>query len=236
MERAWLRFIGDLFNNDNGNLLTREEIKLQYRISMSFLCYESLIRSLPHEVRNATHVSFERPNITIRLQLFLNKYNLARYCYSLLINKQRKKYKNTEENIRKKWHRDIGIYETGSIINVKKATLSVYLRYLHYRITNRIITTNKFLHIINISETNICTFCKHDVEEIIHLFWQCPVTQNFLNDIDRELYAKYNIHFQHCKQSWFFLKKNQDTLQTLLITLHLLGYFATRDLLRGGGH
>ena len=81
-EQRGLRFIGDLFNKDNGNLLTREEIKLQYRISMSFLCYESLIRSLPHEVRNATHASFERPNIPFRLQLFINKYKLARYCYS----------------------------------------------------------------------------------------------------------------------------------------------------------
>ena len=95
-EQHGLRFIGDLFNKDNGNLLSREEIKLQYRISMSFLCYESLIRSLPQEVRNATLVSFERPNIPLRLQFFLNKNNIARYCYSLLINKLRKKCKNTE--------------------------------------------------------------------------------------------------------------------------------------------
>ena len=40
-EQRGLRFIGGLFNKDNGSLLTREEIKLQYRISMSFLCYES---------------------------------------------------------------------------------------------------------------------------------------------------------------------------------------------------
>ena len=173
---------------------------------------------MPQEVRNATHLSFERPNIPYRLQVFLNTHKIARYCYSLFINKLRKKCRNTEENINKKWHRDIGLYETGSIISVKKATLSVHLRYLHYKITNRIITTNKFLHIINISESNACTFCKHDVETIVHLFWQCPVTQNFLKHIDRELHDKYNIHFQHCKQSWFFLK-NEDTLQTLLITI-----------------
>ena len=208
-ERHGLRFIGDLFNKDSGNLLSREEIKLQYRISMSFLCYESLIRSLPQEVRNATLVSFERPNIPFRLQLFLNKHNIARYCYSPLINKLRKKCKNTEENIKKKWYRDIGLYETVSMVSVKKATLPVYLRYLHYRIINRIITTNKILYIINTSENNLCTFCKHDTEAIIHLFWQCPVTQNFLKDIDRELYTKYNIHFQHCKQSWFYKKKTK---------------------------
>ena len=66
-----LRFIGDLFNPENGNIYTREEIKRQYRISMTFLCYETLIRSLPNELTNsALNTAFERPNIPNSLKFF----------------------------------------------------------------------------------------------------------------------------------------------------------------------
>ena len=53
-----LRFIGDLFNPQNRNVLSRDEIKRHYRISMDFLSYESLIQSLPREVKNLDKVTF----------------------------------------------------------------------------------------------------------------------------------------------------------------------------------
>ena len=50
-----------------------------------------------------------------------------------------------------------------------------------------IITTNKYLHTIQLSDSNTCTFCDRDVETIKHLFWECPVTQRFIQNIDRTL-------------------------------------------------
>ena len=41
-DRKGLRFIGDLFNTDTGNLLTREEIKTLYRISMDIFSVTNL--------------------------------------------------------------------------------------------------------------------------------------------------------------------------------------------------
>ena len=86
-----LRFIGDLLDTNNGNFLSREEIMDQYRISMTFLCHETLMRSLPNDVRNSTHIVFERPSIPFRLQLFLSNSHISRYCYSLFVGALRKK-------------------------------------------------------------------------------------------------------------------------------------------------
>ena len=121
MGQKGLRFIGDLFNLDNGNILTREEIKVQYRISMTFLCYESLIRSLPSSIRQARSILFQRPNIPYKLQLFLNKPNITKYYYSLLVDALNKKCNVTDSNLKRKWNRDIGYNETGSLLHVKKS-------------------------------------------------------------------------------------------------------------------
>lgn len=213
-----LRFIGDLFNPISGNILSREEIKRQYRIAMTFLCYESLVRSLPYSVKNTIHTSFQRPNIPFKVQLFLNKTRSSKYCYSLFVNALRKKFEASDANIKQKWNRDIGLHIEGSLLHVKRATKSAYLIYLHYRIINRIVATNKYLHAIQKADSNMCTFCTRDVETVTHLFWQCPTTRTFINNIDTQLYSQYQVHFQHSIHTWFFPQETNE-LQTLLITL-----------------
>ena len=147
MVKQWdingLRFIGDLFNPTNGNILSREEIRRQYRISMTFLCYESLIRSLPQAIKNRIHTAIERPNMPFKLQLFVNQPNISKYCYSLFVNALREKCFSADARLEQKWNRDIGFHLRGSMLHVRKVTKSVYLIYLHYIIINIIITTNK---------------------------------------------------------------------------------------------
>ena len=120
--------------------------------------------------------------------------------------------------MKQKWIRDVDYHRLGTLIEVKKATKSAYLIYLHYKVITRTITTNKYLHILQLKDNNACTFCKRDVETITHLFWECPVTQTLIQNIGREIYTKYRIHFKHNIASWFFPHET-DELQTLMITL-----------------
>ena len=39
---------------------------------------------------------------------------------------------------------------------------------------------NKLLKDTGISSTNNCSLCTSGIETILHLFWECPVTQNFI--------------------------------------------------------
>ena len=53
---------------------------------------------------------------------------------------------------------------------------------------NTIYATNKYLFNIKIVKHNTCTFCEDVPETIVHLFWQCPITQIFIKEIlSREL-------------------------------------------------
>ena len=50
-DRKGLRFIADLIDENTGQLHTKETLQDSFNIKMTFLCYRSLIRSLPNDVR-----------------------------------------------------------------------------------------------------------------------------------------------------------------------------------------
>ena len=55
------------------------------------------------------------------------------------------------------------------------------LRWLQFRIINRIISTNTFLKKIGLCDTDLCHFCNLSPETLSHLLWECSVVKNFWN-------------------------------------------------------
>ena len=47
----------------------------------------------------------------------------------------------------------------------------------------RILATNSLLLKMKLSKTDKCTFCKSQTETLIHLFWECPLTKTFWNEV-----------------------------------------------------
>ena len=45
-------------------------------------------------------------------------------------------------------------------------------------------STNTFLCKIGIKQDNKCTFCNDSPETLIHIFWECPITQNFWKNLE----------------------------------------------------
>ena len=64
-----------------------------------------------------------------------------------------------------------------------KVTNDTTLRWFQYRINNRILGTNSFLHKIRISNSDRCSFCNIEAETIEHLFCDCEHTLNFWTDL-----------------------------------------------------
>ena len=57
------------------------------------------------------------------------------------------------------------------------------LRWFQYKIIHRIITTNKLLHKMKISNSTLCNFCNNDEETILRLFYTCEVTNSFWRNL-----------------------------------------------------
>ena len=63
-----------------------------------------------------------------------------------------------------------------------QCTVETKLRSFQFKILQRILTTNKFLNICKINE-DLCYFCNVEIETLEHLFWLCPVINNFWKEV-----------------------------------------------------
>ena len=185
MIRGWdhrgLRFIADLYNTDTGEMYSKQELTAVYGIQMTFLCYATLVRSLPRCLPKKVDVVYIRkPSIPYKIGMALNSKKISKLAYTVFVEKMATQNEVSNERLKSKWITDIGEFAEGTLQNVVSATTSTYLIYLHFRIIHRIYATNRYLFKIRTIEHDTCTFCEEPNETIFHLFWQCPKTQIFI--------------------------------------------------------
>ncbi|PJE77967.1 hypothetical protein CI610_03106 [invertebrate metagenome] len=130
---------------------------------------------------------------------FLRNYNSTiilphcqKYIYHILTNKQRGlsiynlfiKDLTTNDKYKVKWSLELDIHQNQywwEKINfiIFKLTSDSSLQWFQYRITHIIISTNKYLRMISVINSPVCSFCKANIESIIHLFWECTLVTKF---------------------------------------------------------
>ena len=64
-----------------------------------------------------------------------------------------------------------------------KITKCTKLRLFQTCINHKILVTNKLLHQMKMIDSPTCSLCGNNEESIEHLFWKCPNTQQFLNEV-----------------------------------------------------
>ena len=226
--RRWddkgLRFIGDLYHPDTGRIYSKQDLASVYGIRMTFLCYQALTRSLPKQLQKQVDiVHLKQPNIPYKINLVLNYKNLTKLAYRKFVEKMNTNNNSSNERLREKWLNSIGDYTEGTMQKVAKSIVPTYLIYLHFRIINRIYATNRYLYKIKTVEFETCTFCKETPETIVHLFWDCPVTNIFIKEILSRLKEKYSTSLKLNPTNWFLLTdlSNVEVLIVTLIKAHI---------------
>ena len=71
---------------------------------------------------------------------------------------------------------------------VNTVTKDTKLREIQYKILNRYVATNKWLYKRKLVSSDICSFCKSDVQDIEHLFWGCEKVQILWQELINWLY------------------------------------------------
>ena len=221
--RRWdakgLRFIGDLYNSENGVIHSKQALSSIYGVEMTFLCYSGLVRSLPRTIqKQVDKTCIAKPSIPYKINLVLNTRKFSKAAYNIFVEKTATENSISDERLKTKWVNDIGEYTKGTLYTVTKATMCTYLIYLHFRIINRIYATNKYLFNVKIIEHNTCTFCERAAETIFHLFWVCPKTKIFIKEVLSHIRTKYDIRISINAAKWFLLTDMSD-LEVVMITL-----------------
>ena len=222
-----IRFLGDLVDECTGRVMTREALKVKFGISMTVLCYTSLLRSLPDCIKLQASSKVPQPIMPFRMNLVMNHPNFTRFAYDTLVESKQTELTRSNECQRKKWIRDIGCFVDDSIIEVCKTTHSTRIIIFHYKLVNRIIATNTFLKLINIKDNDKCTFCKHEAETLTHMFWFCDAVQFFIIQVAADLRTKYQFNLPINTQNWFFLT-GLNKIEALVITLAKLVIYEAR--------
>ena len=201
-----LRFIGDLYNSESRMIYSRQELENNYKIQINFLCYATLVLSLPQRFQKQVNNEYlSKPNIPYKIEMIQKRKKFSRTAYHVFVEKITDKHKNSNERLQAKWTTDVGVFKEGTLQTINKVTKSTCLLYLQFRIINRIYATNKYLMSIQVIQHNTCSFCESTAETIFHLYWQCPVTQIFIKEILSHLRTKYNTVLNINCGSWFML-------------------------------
>ncbi len=89
-----------------------------------------------------------------------------------------------------KWNRIFNLDEkqwSNIYKHIFNTTKNSDLLWFQFRINHSILPTGEILHKIGLSQTNVCTFCKTDIESLQHVFWECQKTKNLLQDFINEM-------------------------------------------------
>ena len=198
-----IKFINDLTNND-GSFYTYDELKATYNVTINFLQYSGLIRSILawKKTLNLANIRHKEVNpiIPFPVQIYLKSKKGAQDMYNLL-NKTTdipagkiswtKKYKFEED-------------EWGKIFSDPfKITKDSTVQWFQSRINHKILATNTLLYNMKLIEDPKCTFCNKRDETIEHLLWECECVKRFLNESILWL-SQHGIHITLNEKSVIF--------------------------------
>ena len=185
--------------------MDREELQNKFNIRMTFLCYSSMLRSLPSSISNRSFKpTVENPILPYQLALIGRTEKLSRIVYSTIISDLRMKHRSLENKTDKKWLRDIGGMYKGTMQSICSVSRNTYFQSFHFRIISRIISTNRFLNIIGITADPLCDFCHLEIESIVHLFWGCTCVQRYVETVSAYLSETFNFRLNLNEKLCFF--------------------------------
>ena len=178
--------IGDILQ-ENGQILSRQELEEKYNLKVNDLEYIGIINAIPREWRvtlgvcgsiemidSKPHIEklFKRKKPNKEIYDYLIRKNLKRpIAFLTWENIMKEEFKENYENIR--W---------GYILNCIKVTIpDLKIREFQFKIIHNISACNVWLKKMKIKDTDICEKCGNDKETLTHLYWECPGIQTFLN-------------------------------------------------------
>ena len=181
-----LMYVYQIF--EEGQFLSEEEMKREYDIST--LRYNSLKAALPKE----WILYFQ----DYRRQQY---FPLAPHNYDMYITNHKKLsqqiYKFLSEDITvlhnkyHQWRAEIGDF-CMSLYDFRYITMEIYsitnitkFRSFQYRLLNRGLVTNIQLEKWSLASSNLCSFCLETRETMIHLLYECQVTQELWKKVEQ---------------------------------------------------
>lgn len=159
----------------NGKLLSFETLREKYGLPQHMQFYYMQLRHafIAQSTTSEWHMD---PNpILSQLKTAEISKGFISQCYSTLSSKYLSKHPLT---IKRKWEADIGPLDEDqweeALQSVAICSLNVTQRLTQLYTLLRVYYTPHRLHAMGLTPTLLCTRCKRDHGELIHMLWRCP--------------------------------------------------------------
>ena len=70
-------------------------------------------------------------------------------------------------------------------VRIHKLLPDVKSKEFQYKFVNDALVNKYWLHKWKISENDLCRWCKSEQENIVHVFWECPIIRQFWDDFSK---------------------------------------------------
>lgn len=200
-----VKFVSDLFDN-MGNPLSFDSFKQKFNLNaFPFTLYWGLINSIPRGWREAGCGPSEIPNETsVWVQKALHASSLSQFVYNKAIKKV-----VTKPTALKKWSNKVihfDRYNWENIWNMPWVSVrEIKVSYFQFRFLHRILPTSRLLFLMGKINSNMCSFCKIEEENLDHLFWGCSYSSKFILDVEIKFLHR---QFVFSKDDIFFGYRN----------------------------
>ena len=174
-----------------GTLLAWDQFQVRYNLPTGdFLYYYRLIKSIPkqwtsvtdHDVEGADADGSQNPTMSI-----LCISNICRWFYPMFLKQTAIEPSKSQQY----WTNEVGVIGDWEqyYCCLHNCTISNKLKMFQYKFLNRAVILNKILFYANKIDSPKCTLCNDFDENMLHLFWECAVTKQYLADVMQRLHG-----------------------------------------------
>jgi len=192
-----IKYVNDLLDCDGKYLQYNQFIKI-HGIITNFVTFNGLLAALKRYQNKLNIESLNKkiayPIKPVQISWIIKNQKGSNPFYNILNYSNMQKYKSMI-----KWENSLSLsleLDEWKIINNIPfvCTIDTKLRWFQFRITNRILSTNTFLHKIGIIENNLCSFCNAQPETLQHLFWDCEKISLIWIQLNNWIQSKSGVH------------------------------------------
>ena len=197
-----VRFVNDILKAD-GSFLSYYEFQQKFNVQTNFLQYYGLCNAIRSGFDKNTIPKVMEPTCIIPevLQLILKMKKGCSHIYQTFLNNNIKECKSLT-----KWKHDFDLEEKKwnfYYVSPFQSTVDINMRWLQFKILNRILYMKDILLKLNIVADNICTFCKNAEETITHIFCTCPYSNGIWSNFELWL-SNHNITIKITNENKLF--------------------------------
>lgn len=199
-----IKFLRDI--HEDGMLLTFDQMKSREILSnCDFLSYSSVYNIVKQSIE------IENPMFVQKDDTIVLNYTVSKTLYSKIVQHRSQKpssevfFEDLFPNYRFNWKK---IYSIPLM-----STIESKMRALQIKINHNIFFTNEKLYLCTPPkiDSSKCTFCKDQIETLVHLFAECKCIQPLWNEIEEIFNTKFSIAERilgKVNDSNFFISQN----------------------------